>query len=54
MNWKFFVGACILVAGLLFKYGAPVFAIALGIGLTALWNWRRHRGTVETTKSKGV
>jgi hypothetical protein len=45
MNWNLFVGASILVAGLLVKVGAPLPAVLLGIGLAALWNWKRPRGT---------
>ena len=44
MNWKFFIGACILVAGLLLKAGAPLFAIAAGMVLAALWTWKQSRG----------
>ena len=44
MSWKFFVGACILTSGLLFKIGAPVPAIVMGIGLAAFVTWRRLRG----------
>jgi len=43
MNWKYFVGSCILVAGLLIKFGAPVFAVALGIAGAAFFNWKRQR-----------
>ena len=32
VNWKFFIGGCILSCGLLFKMGAPLPAVALGIG----------------------
>ena len=43
---KYFIGACILGAGLLFKAGAPVFAIAMGIALAAFLNWMRERRAV--------
>ena len=43
MNWNYFVGASILVAGLLVKVGAPPLAIATGIALAALLNWKRPR-----------
>jgi len=43
VNWKFFIGGCILSCGLLFKMGAPVSAVALGIGAVALLNWRKQR-----------
>ena len=45
MNWKFFVGGSILTTGLLLKFGAPLPAVAAGIGLAAVINWRRHRTT---------
>jgi hypothetical protein len=44
MNWKFFLGACILAGGLLLKAGAPLFPIAAGMALAALWTWKRSRG----------
>lgn len=43
MNWKFFVGACILATGLLFKAGAPILPVVAGIGLAAVFNWKRRR-----------
>jgi len=43
VNWKFFLGACILTCGLLFKAGAPVPAVAVGIGAAALLNWEKQR-----------
>ncbi len=43
MKWKFFVGSCILAAGLLLKAGAPLAAILGGIGGAALITWRRQR-----------
>jgi len=43
MKWKFFVGACILSAGLLIKAGAPLVPIALGIAGAAFINWKTHR-----------
>jgi hypothetical protein len=40
MNWRYFVGACILSAGVLLKVGAPLGAVAMGVALVALINWR--------------
>ena len=37
-----FVSACIFAAGLLLKVGAPVPAVALGIGLAAAAGWIRR------------
>jgi hypothetical protein len=43
VNWKFFVGACILSGGLLFKMGAPIPAVAAGMAAAGFFNWKRHR-----------
>ena len=43
MKWKFFVGACILTAGLLIKAGAPLVPIILGIAGAAFINWQQQR-----------
>ena len=40
--WKYFVGACILAAGLLLKIGVPIAPIALGIALAAFVTWKRQ------------
>jgi hypothetical protein len=52
MNTKLFVGACILVGGLLLKLGAPVPAIAAGVVLAAMWNWKRARLARVFTRSR--
>ena len=46
MNWKFFIGASILVGGLMLKV-APVWAVAAGLVLAGLVNWGRHRRRVS-------
>jgi hypothetical protein len=43
MNWKYFVGASIVVAGALLRF-APVPAIVAGVALAGLLNWLRLRG----------
>jgi hypothetical protein len=43
MNWKYFVGASIVVGGALFRY-APLPAIVAGIALAAFLNWVKLRG----------
>ena len=43
-SWKYFVGACILAAGLLIKVGVPVVPIALGIAAAAYLTWKRSGG----------
>ena len=43
MNWKYFIGSSILVAGLLIKFRAPIVAVALGIAGAAFINWKRQR-----------
>jgi len=42
-NWRFFIGACILACGLLFKFGAPLVPVAAGVAAAACLNWRAHR-----------
>jgi len=44
-KWKFFIGACILAAGLLIKAGVPIVSIALGIALAAVVTWKSARRT---------
>jgi hypothetical protein len=46
MNWKYFVGASIIVAGALLRY-APLPAIIAGIGLAAFLNWVKLRKRVS-------
>ncbi len=50
MKWNLFMTACIFVAGLLLKVGAPFPAVASGIGLAAFVNWkgRRHQHPLKT------
>ena len=43
MNWKFFVGACILAAGLAVKFGAPIPAVVFGVVGAGFLNWWNHR-----------
>ncbi len=50
MNWKFFVGACILAAGLAIKFGAPLGAVALGLALAGAINWGRQRTVAKAGK----
>ena len=51
MKWKYFVGACIVVGAALFKAGAPLFTIIVGIILAAFSNFLRHRGNSARTSS---
>jgi hypothetical protein len=44
-KWKFFIGACILAAGLLFKVGAPVLPVIIGIAVAAVVTWKMERRT---------
>ena len=44
MKWKFFLSACILVGGLLIKFGAPLSAVIGGIALAAIMTWKQSRG----------
>jgi hypothetical protein len=43
MNWRLFIAAAILVAGLLVKFGAPLEFVALGVGAAALLTWWQHK-----------
>jgi hypothetical protein len=43
ISWRYFGGAAILAAGLLFKFGAPVPAVLLGIASAAAVNWWMSR-----------
>jgi hypothetical protein len=43
MKWKFFVGSCILAAGLLLKAGAPIVPLAAGIAVAGVVTWRWQR-----------
>ena len=40
--WKYFIGSCILAAGLLFKIGVPIIPIAAGIAAAAFFTWKRQ------------
>jgi hypothetical protein len=42
MNWRYFVGACVLAGGVLLKAGAPVPAILIGMAGAAGINWWQH------------
>ena len=44
-KWKFFIGACILAAGLLIKAGAPLVPVVIGILLAAVVTWKSERRT---------
>jgi hypothetical protein len=40
-TWRYFVGSCILAAGLLIKVGVPVFPIGIGVAAAAFVTWKR-------------
>ena len=50
MNWKFFVGACILAGGLAVKFGAPLPAVAAGLALAGFVNWTRERSAARARR----
>jgi hypothetical protein len=52
MNWKYFIGSCILATGLLLKAGAPLAPIAIGIAGAAFLNWKKHQGVVPGPPKK--
>jgi hypothetical protein len=39
-KWQYFIGSCILAAGLLVKAGAPLVPIAIGMAAAALVTWK--------------
>ena len=43
MKWKYFLGAAILSVGLLFKAGAPMVPIVLGLAAAAFLTWKKQR-----------
>jgi hypothetical protein len=42
-RWRYFFGAAILAVGLLLKAGAPLFPLALGLGVAAFLTWKKSR-----------
>jgi hypothetical protein len=52
MNIRLFLSACILGAGLLVKFGAPLPAVAAGVALAGLWNWKMSRLASSGTRSR--
>jgi len=52
MNWKFFIGSCVLASMLLLAYGAPIPALAAGIGLAAFFNWKSQRNVPMKVRAK--
>jgi hypothetical protein len=45
MKWKFFIGSCILAAGLLIKAGAPIVPVAVGMAVAGLVTWKLQQRT---------
>ncbi len=52
MKWHYFVFACILTSVLLIQSGAPLPAVAAGIGAAFLLNWRKHRNSLLKSLGK--
>jgi hypothetical protein len=53
LKWNLFLSACIFVAGLLLKVGAPLESVLVGLGVAAIANWtgrRGHAGARSTTE----
>lgn len=42
-RWKYFIGSAFLAGALALKFGAPLFAVVLGIGLAVLFTERSRR-----------
>jgi hypothetical protein len=51
MNWRFLIGASILSAGLLFKVGAPIVPIVVGVAAAAGVNWGLRRSRARRSRS---
>lgn len=43
VKWHLFIGARVVAAGLSLPSGAPLPAVAAGIALAALWQWKAAR-----------
>jgi hypothetical protein len=43
MNWKHFLGAAIIVCAALFRFGAPLGAVVMGLCAALLIAWLRAR-----------
>ena len=41
MTQRIFTISCLMAGGLLVKLGAPIPAVAAGMVLAGLWNWKR-------------
>lgn len=41
MTQRLFTISCLMAGGLLVKFGAPFPAVAAGMALAGLWNWKR-------------
>ena len=41
MTQRIFTISCLFTGGLLVKFGAPMPAVAAGMTLAGLWNWKR-------------
>jgi hypothetical protein len=42
-TWKYFIGSVFLVGALLIKFGAPLFAVVLGVAAAGLLTFRKAR-----------
>jgi len=52
MKWHYFVFACFLTSVLLIQSGAPLPAVAAGVGGAFLINWRKHRNGLLKARAK--
>jgi len=42
-TWKYFLGSCILAAGLAVKAGAPVVPVVVGLAAAAFLTWKKSQ-----------
>jgi hypothetical protein len=52
MKWRYFLGACLLVGYLMSAMGAPLAAVAAGLGFAALWNLHKLRTAARPLAGK--
>ena len=50
MKWKFYIGSCILVAGVLVKAGAPIVPIVAGLAIAGFVTWKLQRRSNGLTR----
>jgi hypothetical protein len=52
MKWNYFVGACFLTSVLVLQAGAPLTAVAAGICVAFILNWKKYRANIIRNPGK--